>query len=130
MKRVFVSLLAVLALSGISKAEPAARKFACSNVGGTAEWTINVDLDKKKAGFFDNDTWVVVKLVESKLLESLPPQWQHTFEGKDGKDSLRIVFNETRLNASVTFLPKAPKRPSTLVAKDGCKADESVDLED
>ncbi len=99
-------------------------KFSCANVGGTEEWTIRVDLTKKKAGFYDNDSKVIVPLKTQKLGETEPPQWMYYFEGVDKNstrknDVLGIDFNETRLTASVT-LHVGEKDEKTLEAQDGC----------
>jgi len=98
-------------------------KFSCGNVGGTEEWTIYVDLNNKLAGFFDNDTTVVVEFKEVKLLKSRPPQRIYLFEGRDTSggpgEKLRISFNKTSLKGSVTFINKQG-RERTLKALDGC----------
>lgn len=111
------------------KREP--QKFSCSNVGGTEEWTIYVDLKKKLAEFFDNDTTTVVDLKEVKTLKSRPPQELYIFEGEDagGGDGerLRITFNRTALKGSVTFINSRSKE-RTLKALDGCVANEKITL--
>jgi hypothetical protein len=105
-------------------------KYSCSNVGGTAEWTIYVDLEKKLAGFFDNDSTVTVPLVDIYLLKTNPPQWEYIFQGKDdngGKNAkLRISFNQTRMEAYASFITK--KGTDTKKAEDGCVADTHIDL--
>ena len=93
----FLGAILVVLFGTNSFAAGAATKFMCSNVGGTAEWTIYVDLNKKVAGFFDNDTTVVVPMTDLVSFDTLPPQWEYTFEGKDangGKNArIKIIFN-------------------------------------
>ncbi len=105
-------------------------KFSCSNVGGTAEWTVYVDLEQKKAGFFDNDNTAVVPLVNVESLESRPPQMVYTFEGKDTgggtNEVLQISFNYTKRKAYVTFNPKPGAK--TLEALDGCVVDNNINF--
>lgn len=124
------SLAIFLVMSlGIS-AQAADTKYSCSNVGGTQEWTVYVDLGKKLAGFFDNDTTVVVPFTKFRLLESVPPQMEYSFEGKDeylGEGKLRIVFNKTAMTAYVVFIDKNGKSDSK-DAEDGCVVDKNVDL--
>lgn len=108
-----------------------AETYNCSNVGGTAEWTISVDLKKKLAGFFNNDTTVVIPLKYVRSLETRPPQMVYTFEGNDTEsrgEKMQIRFNETKLKASVTF-SLGRRDEKTLEAKDGCQRDKDVDLE-
>lgn len=126
------SLLAFLFVAISAAAQGAETKFYCDNVGGTEEWTIYVDLDKKIAGFFDNDTTVTVPLVKVVSLESHPPQTEYTFEGEDsylGKgNKLRVVFNKTRLTGYVVFIDKKGKK-EVMEAQGGCVADSSVDID-
>lgn len=107
-----------------------ATKFSCSNVGDHEEWTIYIDLKKKLAGFFDNDTTAVVKFKETMILESNPSQTVHLFEGKDRvgdpNDQIKITFNETEKSAHVTL--NLDGEIKTLESIDGCKADSSVNL--
>lgn len=106
-------------------------KFSCRNVGDVEEWTIYVDLEKKQAGFFDNDSTVKIALKEIKFLETKPPQTLYVFEGKDtngGEDSkIQITFNRTKSSASVTLDLGTPSE-KTLDALDGCEVDNDVDL--
>lgn len=110
-------------------AEP--KKFYCNGVGGTDEWTIYVDLDKKLAGFFDNDSTVVVPLTEYKSLESMPPQDMYIFEGQDtggGDDEkLRIYFNKTKMEGSL-ILGLGSESEKILEAENKCVADDDIDL--
>ena len=120
-----------LALFGLTANAATATKFSCSNVGGTEEWTIYVDLDKNLAGFFDNDSTVVVPLKSMKRLESIPPQMLYTFEGQDtgsAGEKIRISFNETRKSAAVT-LSLGLRTERRLTSEDGCKVDDDIDLE-
>lgn len=124
------SLIALLVLGLSVSAQAADTKFSCSNVGGTQEWTIYVDLSKKLAGFFDNDTTVTVPLVRAVVLESIPTQMEYTFEGKDeylGEGKIRIVFNKTKMTAYVVFIDKKGKSESK-ESEDGCVVDKSIDL--
>lgn len=113
-----------------SRATP--NKFVCSSVGGVDEWTIYIDLNKKIAGFFDNDNTSVVPLKQMLVLESFPPQYTYTFEGKDSgggsEEVLRVYFNKTMLEGSVTF-DALGRNPSTKDAEGGCVADDSIDLD-
>lgn len=95
--------------------------YTCSNVGGIAEWTISIDLEKKKAAFFDNDIWTTVELAKINQLESIPTQMQYIFEGKDdhGQGQLRITFNQTTLQGFVTF-GIGTTQIVTHSAEDGC----------
>lgn len=119
---------ALVSFAFATSAIGAGKKFYCTNVGGEQEWSISVDLDKSTAGFFDNDSWVDVPWVDTKVLESFPPQPLHTFEGPDTGskkgDRLRIVFNERQLTAHVELLGNDG---STKIhyAEDGCEAEET-----
>jgi hypothetical protein len=120
-----------LAFFGVTASAAPATKFSCSNVGGTEEWTIYVDLDKKLAGFFDNDSTAVVPFKSMRMLESLPPQMLYTFEGQDAGSAgkkIRISFNKTRKSASVT-LSLGLSTERTLTSQDGCEVDEGIVLE-
>ena len=61
MKNLFITLLLMTSM----QATAANQRFSCSNVGDVEEWTIYVDLQKGLAGFFDNDSTVVVPLTRS-----------------------------------------------------------------
>ncbi|MCX6123737.1 MAG: hypothetical protein NTV34_03150 [Proteobacteria bacterium] len=112
--------------------EASGNKYSCSNVGGTDEWTIYVDLDKRVAGFFDNDATVKVPFKTMKVLESAPPQTLYVFEGLDRSgnedDKIGISFNKTTRSASVTFELGQPNQ-RTLSAKNGCELDADIDLD-
>jgi hypothetical protein len=124
----FSILVTALCLTSGAHAATAS-KYSCDNVGGTAEWTIYVDLKKKIAGFFDNDSTVVVPLKKVGMLESLPPQMVYVFEGREPNgDKLRISFNKTKLKGSVT-LNVGKRSQSTLQSQNGCEADKSVDID-
>ncbi len=124
------NLIVLLILGFGFSAQAAAAKFSCANVGGTAEWTIYVDLEKKLAGFFDNDTTVTVPLVEITSLESFPPQTEYIFKGSDTagaeSDTLQINFNLTKKSAFVTF--DDGKEKTTQKSLDGCVVDNNIDL--
>ncbi len=126
-----VILTLCLAFLGVTANAAPATKFSCSNVGGTDEWTIYIDLDKKLAGFFDNDSTAVVPFKSMRSLESIPPQMIYTFEGQDSGsagEKIRISFNKTRKSASVT-LSIGLSTERTLTSQDGCEVDEDIDLE-
>jgi len=101
-------------------------------VGGTDEWTLYVDLNKKLAGFFDNDSTVVVPMTDFKSLESNPPQNLYIFEGKDtggGDDEkLAIYFNATKMTGTL-ILALGTDDERSLEAENGCVADDDIDLE-
>ncbi|MCX6119008.1 MAG: hypothetical protein NT027_15845, partial [Proteobacteria bacterium] len=84
-------------------------KFSCDGVAGVDEWVIYLDLEKKLAGFFDNDNTTVIPLVDTLILESNPPQGVYTFNGQDtggGEfETLKITFNDFTLASSITFNP-------------------------
>ena len=128
MNRLFISLFLLASTTLLA----APSKYICSNVGGTEVWTIYVDLNKKLAGFFDNDNTSTVPLKDIKIFDSRPPQTVYIFEGKDiggdtNNDTLRISFNVTKMAGHVTFNPgKWDER--TLKALDGCRADKNIDL--
>lgn len=111
---------------------PTAKKFFCSGVGGTDEWTIYVDLNKKLAGFFDNDSTVVVPMTDFKLLESNPPQELYIFNGADtgggDNENLAIYFNATTLTGTL-ILAVGTDDEHSLTAENGCVADDDIDLE-
>ncbi|MDZ4663195.1 MAG: hypothetical protein SGJ18_16410 [Pseudomonadota bacterium] len=125
--------LIVLLAMGLSLSVHAARnsKFSCGNVGGTDEWTVYVDLDKKLAGFFDNDSTVTIPLVSVRSLESNPPQLEYTFAGLDTSgevsEKMQITFNSTMMSASVTF-NLGTRKVTTEESLDGCVVDNLVDL--
>lgn len=106
-------------------------KFSCSGLGGVDEYTVYVDLNKKLAGFFDNDNTTVIPQKDLLILESNPPQYVYTFLGQDTGsaqgDKLKIVFNETRRNAYVVFLPQNGKS-KTLKTEQECIIDNDIDL--
>ncbi len=110
-------------------------KFRCSNVGDNEEWVINVDLEKRKASFFDNDGTVLVDLVGIEGLESINAPVNYVFEGEDTHstpgDRLRITF------AMEPFLTQAPTASLTLelgkpsqysLDASACVEDDSVNL--
>ncbi len=123
----------VLLITGISLTAQAAKntKFSCANVGGTAEWTVYIDLEKKLAGFFDNDSTVTIPLVGVLSLESMPPQTEYTFRGRDrangGRSIMEIVFNATKKSAWVTF-DVGTRMADTKQSLDGCVVDNQIDL--
>lgn len=105
-------------------------KYSCSNVAGVEEWTIYVDLNKSLAGFFDNDNTAVIRLKNSRFIETVP-QFEYYFEGKDtgggARERLRITFNLTKMSASVTFNP-GTKKATTKKALNRCVYSPNLDL--
>ncbi len=102
-------------------------KYTCFQVNSTDEWRLSIDLESKKASFFDNDQDVEVPLVQQMSLESNPPQELYIFEGDHAGGStgakLRITFNETKLTGHVT-LELGSEDEVTHVAEGGCAPDE------
>src|SRR5689334_9864386 len=93
-----LSLMAAPAFSAVSK-----DFYSCEGLGGVDEYRVGIDLKTNKAGFFDNDTTSVMKLTDVNILESLPPQTQMIFEGKEASyaGTLKLYFNLTRKTASL-----------------------------
>ena len=87
-----------------------AQNYQCELVDQFDDWLINVDMKTKKVEFFDNDHWSTLKLVETKLLESHPPQMVHLFKGSDSmSESIKysLSFNESKLTATLEdFYPE------------------------
>ena len=125
MLKIFTLLTLVFAIN--SQAEAAATKFSCGNVGNEEEWTIYVDLSKKLAGFFDNDTTETLPLSKMRLIETYPSQTVYEFQEKNSETV--IYFNKTKLTASVSFRESATDKLTSYEAINGCKIDNSVDLE-
>lgn len=119
----FILLLAFTALN-------AQANYQCSKVGGIEEWTIYIDLKNKLAGFFDNDTTVVVPLVKTGQLEILDPITFYYFEGEDtnseNNSRLGISFNLDALSAAVVLESQHGKTP--LQALDKCKFNDRINL--
>lgn len=91
-----------------------AKSYSCGPFGGVEEWRSTIDLKKNVADFFDNDTTTVMKLILVKSLETVPPQTQMIFEGKDAGQggTLRLVFNKTMEKASLTSISSSGKSKS------------------
>lgn len=123
-KTIAFTTLALSLASTLALAAP--KNYSCGNVGGTEEWNVSIDLAKKQASFFDNDSVTTVPLKKTMVLESYPPQYVYIFEGEDtgGAEGSKLVirFNETRLTASVTLDAGTPDA-ETFEALDGCKAE-------
>ncbi len=120
------NLMIALILMTAAHANAANQRFSCSNVGDVEEWTIYVDLEKGLAGFFDNDSTVVVPLTRSGLAESIPPQWMYVF----GDSQIEIHFNKTKLKASVTMFDAGTQKEERYESLDGCRPDNSFTLDD
>ena len=100
----FVTALFALSLASVSVfAAPSPKHFACDGVGGVDEYRVAISLVENKASFFDNDSTSYMKLKSTVVLESLPPQTQMTFEGKEKSfaGTLKLIFNLTRKNISL-----------------------------
>ena len=103
-------------------------KFACSGVYGEDEYTIYIDLEKPLAGFFDNDSTSLYPLKKVRSLESMPPQTQYTFEAIENRKLTRVVFNVTRMTASITW-NAGTSESSTHEAEHGCVVEPDLDLD-
>jgi hypothetical protein len=124
--------LALFAFAFAASAQAASKKFACANVNGVDEWTIYIDLNKRIAGFFDNDSTFTIPLTNVRTLESLPPQTLYTFEGKDSNGNwggkIRISFNITRRTAFIVTDVGTDKEES-MQSKDGCEVNNQIDID-
>jgi hypothetical protein len=122
MKKLSMILAAFLCLVSVSaSAAPAKSFYECGGIGGTDEWRVGINLKTKKAAFFDNDTTSYMKLKQTRVLESLPPQTQMTFVGKDESSedgSLTLVFNLTKLKVSLYAIESNATK--TLLGGAGC----------
>jgi hypothetical protein len=100
-------------------------QFVCGNVGGTEEWRLMINLDTKRAGFFDNDSTVVVPFKKVSFFESRPPKTVYEFEGKDtaGGGRINISFEANQRTAQIT-LNLGTRKQKTLKALDGCRAEQ------
>lgn len=128
------AILATALFASLASYAHAGNTFSCPNVNGVEENTIYVDLNKKLAGFFDNDKTTVIPYVGTDFFETHPVQTQFRFEGSDtggaAGTKMRISFTEMggRYSASVTF--KSGRRDEfTWEANDGCHFDSKVNLE-
>ena len=117
---VFMFLVSVGSIE--SQATVGQSTYECTNVGGVEEWTIYIDLKKKVAGFFDNDTTEVVPYKEMRFIETLPGQTEYVFERTArGHVRTRIVFNITRMTGYVVSHPGAGDE-ETYTAENGCRS--------
>ncbi len=132
MKALVLIATLFLSLSANARSPMPMGKYSCGMVNGTDEWVIYIDINKKKAGFFDNDKTVVVKLKSVGTLESLPPQTVYIFEGIDPENrnegKQRIYFNKTKRTASVT-VNVGTRSEETYYPEDDCVLDAGVDLD-
>jgi hypothetical protein len=107
-------------------------KFVCGNVGGVEEHRIMVDLERKLASFFDNDTTVVVPFVRKATGVNFDVATIYVFEGEDTAgapgDQMRIEFDSALMTGRVT-LNLGDSEEETLSAHDGCVADDSIEVE-
>lgn len=103
--------------------------YKCEPFAGVDEWRAGIDLSVQKAGFFDNDSTVVMNLVDTDYLETMPAQWKYTFEGEnDGQGKARLVFNKTKLTATMYSLNGS--EPSEIGTADCQEESEPWDLSD
>jgi hypothetical protein len=91
MLRVFGILLVVMALFTF-KAQ--ASFFECT-LPQAEEYRVGIDIEKKMAGFFDNDTTSIMKLSSSRPSKKDPEIRVLVFTGKDlgGSGDLKLEFN-------------------------------------
>ncbi len=119
------SLLAIglFVLSTAAYAKKAEPKFySCDGVGGVEEYVVGINLEQKKASFFDNDSYTYMKLVRTYSLESNPPQLVMEFLGDDASYSgqIEVSFNVTKSNVVVTSIDTADNS-RTLIGEADCK---------
>lgn len=104
--------------------------YECNGFSGVDEYRAGIDMKKNKAGFFDNDTTSIMKLKKTLVLESNPPQVQHTYEGKDlgsQNSTLKLVFNQTLQYAHLSTINNKTKKVTDLGEVD-CEPAQPWDL--
>jgi hypothetical protein len=101
MKRILMT--AVLAFSSTSSFGAAASFLECSGFAGVDEYRAGIDLTKKVAGFFDNDSTSKLAIKSVKTIGKTPRQTVMVFEGRDesGSGTLRLTFNLTHRIATM-----------------------------
>lgn len=108
----------LLSLSGFGFASD---YYICENVNDVDEWVIEIDLQKGRASFFDNDSWTKTSMSGSfSSIDHNCSQKIYVFDNKTTEEGLReatmIRFNQTKLTASITL------DDITWLAVGGCKA--------
>lgn len=103
---VLLSLSAATAFSA-----PAKHFYKCSGLGGVDEYRVGINLNSKKAVFFDNDANSYMKLTKSEAFYIGKPQTKMTFEGKDanGSGTLRLSFYLPRKTVTLVTISKTGK---------------------
>jgi hypothetical protein len=116
------TLLLTLSLL-VANAAYAADFYECEGFAGVDEYRAGISLSKKKAGFFENDATSYMALKSMMVLESHPPQVQYTFEGKEASydGTLRLIFNETRLHATILTIDGQGK--AEVLGEASCRAE-------
>ena len=120
MKKVIA--IGLLSLTSASAFSAHAKPFyECSGLADVEENRVGINLNSKKAGFFDNDSTSYLRLTDTKILESYPPQTQMIFQGKDAgyAGTLKLYFNLTRKTVSLYSIDKKGK--STEIGSALCK---------
>ncbi len=114
-KILFVAVLLV----GINSFAANSNFYECGGLAGVDEYRVGIDLNRKIAGFFDNDSTSMMKLVKVESLETYPPQTQMIFQGKEASYDgyLKLYFN---LTAKSVTLYSIAKGKSTLVGRAKC----------
>jgi hypothetical protein len=84
-----------LFLSALSAS--AADFYRCESIGGTPEYTVEINLAADRAAFFDNDHWAVADRTQTLVIETRPSQVVHDFSGPE----VEIRFNQTKRRAYV-----------------------------
>lgn len=122
MKTLMILSLALLA----STSARAADFYECEGFAGVEKYRTRISLSKKKAGFFDNDATSYMSLKDMKILESHSSQLQYTFECPEASydGTLRLIFNETRLHATLITIDGNGK--TEVLGEAPCKAEAQV----
>jgi len=105
MKNVMMILVSMLIAGQVSARSPMNKSkdfFECAQPGAD-ENRIGIDLKKKIAAYFDNDTTSVLKMVGKPTINSMNGHEILMFEGKDkgAPGLLRVVFNKTQSKVSL-----------------------------
>ncbi len=122
-----MNTLMILSLTLLASTSARAADFyECEGFAGVEEYRTGISLSKSKAGFFDNDATSYMTLKGMKILESHPSQVQYTFEGPEASydGTLRLIFNETRLHATLITIDSKGK--TEVLGEAPCKAGERV----
>jgi hypothetical protein len=119
MKTMTIALILCLTTATAFSA-PSKTFFECRGLAGVEEYRIGIDLVQKKASFFDNDSTSMMKLTETKLLETDPPQTRMIFTGNEATyaGTLRLEFNLTKQTASLYSIDRS--RKVSLVGSANC----------